>query len=90
MVIIGEFDKPNESRWFEVSVQVSGVIPGGTTFSVQVKDNVVTEYNTSSSLQKRTLTLITVVQAVSAEQIGVELKGWSMVSGGLVKMVEVV
>jgi hypothetical protein len=89
-IIIPQFENPTQHRWFEVSCQVSGVVPAGTTFSVQVKDTVVLDHNTSPSLQKRSLSVMAIVSVLAGEVLSFEVKGMAMVSGGFVKVVEVV
>lgn len=88
-ITIPQFTDPSTPRWFEITCQVSGVVPAATTFSVQIKDTVATDHNTSNALQKRSQYLLCVVQVQAGEELSVELKGFAMVSGGFVKVVEV-
>jgi hypothetical protein len=89
-IVLPRFEPLNVARWFEIHVQLSGVVPAGTQFSVQVKDTIVIDHNQTSVIQKRTMSLFALVQGVSYEHISVELKGFAMVSSGLIKVVEVV
>ena len=84
-----QFDSPTQPRWFELTCQVSGVVPAGTSFCCQVKDTIVTDHNTSPTLQKRSLLVFCVICAQAGEKVSVEIKGFAMVSGGFVRAVEV-
>ena len=89
-IIIAQFDNPTQPRWFEITCQLYGVIPAGTTFSGQIKDTIITDHNVSPTLQKRSLSMFCVVSLQAGEQVAVDVKGFAMISGGFVKVMEIV